>query len=185
MRIPPAPGEREQTPGSHGLFRGLFRNYDMANIFFRNKLVILYGAALAGILFVLKWLELRFVIMDHSFEVYIGAIALIFTGLGIWVAIRLIKPRTETIVIEKEVFLPRPAEGVVPDEKALLKFGISRREWEVLALMSEGLSNQEIADRLFVSLNTIKTHSSRLFEKLDARRRTQAIEKAKKYGLLT
>lgn len=164
----------------------------MANIFSRNKLVILYGVSLAGILLLLKWLEFRFIIIDHSFEVYIGAIALIFTGLGIWLAIKLTKPRTETIIVEKEVFITRPAgeyipkagEGAIPDENVMSKLGISKREWEVLALMSEGLSNQEIADRLFVSLNTIKTHSSNIFEKLEVKRRTQAIEKGKRLGLL-
>lgn len=156
----------------------------MGNIFSKNKLVILYGAALAGILFLLKWLEFRFVIMDHSFEVYIGAIALIFTSLGIWLALKLTRPKKETIIIEKEVFITKPPEGFVPDDISLMKWGISKREWEVLSLMSEGLSNQEIADRLFVSLNTIKTHSSNLFEKLDVKRRTQAIEKAKRLRLL-
>ena len=156
----------------------------MGKLFSKNKLVILYGLSLAGILFLLKWLEFRFVIMDHSFEVYIGAIALIFTSLGIWLAIKLIKPKTETVIVEKEVFISKPAAGFMPDDKSLLKFGISKREWEVLAGMSEGLSNQEIADRLFVSLNTIKTHCSNLFEKMDVRRRTQAIEKGKRLGLL-
>ena len=156
----------------------------MGKIFSKNKLVIFYGAALAGILILLKWLEFHFVIMDHSFEVYIGAIALTFTGLGIWLAIKLAKPKTKTIIIEKEVFITKSETGFIPDEKRLSKSGISKREWEVLSLMSEGLSNQEIADRLFVSLNTIKTHSSRLFEKLDVKRRTQAIEKGKRLGLL-
>jgi NarL family two-component system response regulator LiaR len=156
----------------------------MGKIFSKNKLVILYGASLAGILLLFKWLEFRFVIMDHSFEVYIGAIALIFTSLGIWLAVKLTKPKTETIIVEKEVFVNKPAAGFIPDEKTLLKFGISKREWEVLALISEGLSNQEIAERLFVSVNTIKTHSSNLFEKLDVKRRTQAIEKGKRLGLL-
>jgi NarL family two-component system response regulator LiaR len=150
----------------------------------RNKLIIGYGAALAGIMVLLKWLEFRFVIIDHSFEVYIGAIALLFTGLGIWLSVKLMKPGTKTVIVEKEVFIARPAEGFIPDAAALLKTGISKREWEVLAGMSEGLSNQEIAARLFVSLNTVKTHSSRLFEKLDVKRRTQAIEKAKRMGLL-
>jgi len=156
----------------------------MGNIFLKNKLVIIYGASLAAILILLKWLEFRYVIIDHSFEVYIGAIALIFTGLGIWLALKLAKPKTETIIVEKEVYVTKPTEGFIPDEKTLLKFGISKREWEVLALMSEGLSNQEIAERLFVSLNTIKTHSSNLFEKMDVKRRTQAVEKGKRLGLL-
>jgi two-component system, NarL family, response regulator LiaR len=156
----------------------------MGNIFSRNKLVILYGISLAAILILLKWLEFRFVIMDHSFEVYIGAIALIFTGLGIWLALKLSKPKTHTIIVEKQVFVTPAPAGYIPDDSTLLKFGISKREWEVLSLMSEGLSNQEIADRLFLSLNTIKTHSSRLFEKLEVKRRTQAIEKGKRIGLL-
>ena len=156
----------------------------MGNFFSKNKLVILYGASLAAILLLLKWLEWRFVIMDHSFELYIGAIALLFTGLGIWLALKLTKPKKEIVVVEKEVFIPRPAGEFIPNEKALSESGISKREWEVLALMSEGLSNQEIADRLFVSLNTIKTHSSRLFEKLEVKRRTQAVEKGKKLGIL-
>jgi NarL family two-component system response regulator LiaR len=156
----------------------------MGNLFSKNKLVIFYGASLAGILLLLKWLEFRFIIMDHSFEVYIGAIAIIFTSLGIWLALKLGRSKTETIIIEKEVIITKPAAGFIPDEKALLKFGISKREWEVLVLMSEGLSNQEIAGRLFVSLNTIKTHSSNLFEKLEVKRRTQAVEKGKRLGLL-
>lgn len=156
----------------------------MGNLFFRNKLVIVYGASLAGILLLLKWLEFRFVIMDHAFEVYIGAIALIFTSLGIWLAVKLTKPKTHTVIVEKEVYITQPAAEFTPDEKALLQTGISKREWEVLSLMAEGLSNQEIAARLFVSLNTIKTHSSNLFEKLDVKRRTQAIEKAKRLGIL-
>jgi len=156
----------------------------MANFLSKNKLVILYGASLAGILLLLKWLEFRFVIIDHSFEIYIGAIALIFTGLGIWLAMKLTRPKTETIIIEKEVFIPQPAAAFVVNEKVLANYGISKREWEVLSLMSEGLSNQEIAQRLFVSLNTIKTHSSNIFEKLDVKRRTQAVEKGKRLGIL-
>ena len=157
----------------------------MSKPFFSNKLVILYGAALAGIMFLLKWLEFRFVIIDHAFEIYIGAIALIFTSLGIWLALKLTKPKTQTVIIEKEVYLSKPPADIVPDDKTLLKIGISKREWEVLTLMAKGLSNQEIADHLFVSLNTIKTHSSNLFEKLDVKRRTQAIEKGKRLGILS
>ena len=152
--------------------------------FARNKLVFLYGISLAALCLLLKWLEYRFIIMDHAFDMYIGAIALVFTGLGIWLSGKLRKPKTETIIIEKEVFVTKSPGNSLPAEMLLEQFGMSRREWEVLSLMSEGLSNQEIADRLFVSLNTIKTHSSRIFEKLDVKRRTQAIEKGKRIGLL-
>jgi NarL family two-component system response regulator LiaR len=156
----------------------------MGKTFSKNKLIVFYGVLLAAILLLLKWLELRFLIVNDAFEIYIGAIALIFTGLGIWLAIKLAKPKTRTIVVEKEIYITKPIENVIPQEKTLSKIGISKREWEVLALMSEGLSNQEIAERLFVSLNTIKTHSSNLFEKLEVKRRTQAIEKGKRLGIL-
>lgn len=147
-----------------------------------NRLVMYYSVALAGIVLLLKWLEVRYLILGHAFEVYIGVIALIFTCLGIWLAHKLSKPKT--VILEKEVFVNRSAEGFIPDEARLLKMGISKREWEVLDLMAKGLSNQEIAGTLFLSLNTIKTHSSRLFEKLDVKRRTQAIGKAKNRGIL-
>ena len=119
------------------------------NTITKNKLVILYGVALAAILFLMKWLELRFVIMDHSFEIYIGAIALIFTSLGIWLALKIARPKKETIIVEKPVYVTPLAGRIIPDEKAMISLGISKREWEVLNLMSVGLSNQEIADRLF------------------------------------
>ena len=134
----------------------------------KNKAVLLYGTGLALLLFLLKWLELRFIIFDHSMEIYIGAIAVIFTGLGIWLTLKLTKPKVETVIVEKEVS----------------RLGLSSRELEVLQLMAEGCSNDEIADRLFVSLNTIKTHTSNLFAKMDVKRRTQAIEKAKRLSLI-
>lgn len=151
---------------------------------FKNKLPLLYGVALAAILFLIKWLEYKFVIIDHALEIYIGAIAFLFTALGIWLALKLSKPKLQTVVIEKEVYLQKQNPDFVPDEQQLIKMGISKREWEVLSLMSQGLSNQEIANQLFVSLNTVKTHGSNLFLKLDVKRRTQAIEKAKRMGMI-
>lgn len=157
--------------------------------FIRHKLVILYGISLAALLFLLRWLQLRFIIIDHAFEVYAGAIALIFTALGIWLAMKLTKPKVRTVVIEKEVFIhkevPVPSKtGFSLNEKALHQSGISKREMEVLQLIAQGCSNQEIANQLYVSLNTVKTHSSNLFLKLDVKRRTQAIEKAKRLSLI-
>lgn len=151
--------------------------------FTRNKHILLYGASLAVLLFLLKWLELRFIIIDHAFEIYIGAIALIFTSLGIWLALKLAQPKVKTVIVEKEVHISRPPVFTL-NSGELDKLGLSSRELEVLQLMAEGLSNQEIASRLFVSLNTIKTHSSNLFIKMDVKRRTQAIEKAKRLSII-
>ena len=149
----------------------------------KNKTNLLYGALLGGLLFLLNWLELRFVIFDHSVEIYIGAIAVVFTSLGIWLAIKLIKPKVETVVVEKYLYTD-PNIPFSFNEEVLAELGMSKRELEVLQLMAQGLSNQEIAKQLFVSLNTIKTHSSKIFEKMDVQRRTQAIEKAKRLGLI-
>ena len=151
--------------------------------FLRHKHIILYGASLALMLFLLKWLELGFIVKNHAVEFYVSAIAVIFTGLGIWIALKLSKPKVKTVVVEKEVFLEKK-ELFKVNEGELNKLGLSKRELEVLQLMSEGLSNQEIASRLFVSLNTIKTHTSRLFEKMDVERRTQAVDMAKKLGII-
>lgn len=149
----------------------------------KNKTNLLYGALLGVLLFLLNWLELRFLIFDHSIEIYVGAIAVIFTSLGIWLAIKLIKPKVETVVIEKYLYTD-PAVPFKINEEALAGLGMSKRELQVLQLMAEGLSNQEIASQLFVSLNTVKTHCSKIFEKMDVQRRTMAIEKAKRLGLI-
>lgn len=144
-------------------------------------MLILYGAILSVLLLLLKWLEFRFLILHNSIDIYIGLIALIFTLLGIWLAQKLASPKVK--IVEKEVYVNK-AQNFVPDESTVEKMGLSKRELEVLTLMAEGWSNQEIAEKLFVSLNTIKTHASRIFEKMDVKRRTQAIEKAQKSGLI-
>jgi len=156
---------------------------DMArNYLSKHRSVIIYGASLASLLFLLKWLEWRFIIVNYAFELYAGIIAVIFTALGIWLALKLSKPKTTTITIEKEILINK--DDFVLNENALDEMGISKRELEVLTLMAGGLSNQEIAQRLFVSLNTIKTHSSKVFEKLEVQRRTQAVEKARRLNLI-
>lgn len=149
----------------------------------RNKSIVLYGIAMALLLLLLQWIQLKFIIIDYAFEIYAGLIAFIFTALGIWLALKLAKPKIETHIVEKTVFVEKPSDFVV-NKKELEKANLSKRELEVLQLMSEGLSNKEIAERLFVSLNTIKTHSSNLFFKLDVERRTQAIEKAKRLKII-
>jgi DNA-binding CsgD family transcriptional regulator len=148
----------------------------------KYKRVVLYGLSMAMLLFALKWLEIRFIIFDHAFEIYAGAIALIFTGLGVWLALKLTRPKVEKVIVEKEIYISTKAFTL--NEKELQNLNLSKRELEVLQLMADGLSNHEIADRLFVSLSTIKTHSRNLFDKLDVSRRTQAIDKAKKLSII-
>jgi NarL family two-component system response regulator LiaR len=153
----------------------------LPRFFARHKHIILYGASLALLLLLLRWLEWRYIVIDHAIELYSGAIAVVFTGLGIWLSRKLTLPKLRTVIVEKEVYIKDPA---TVNEKELVRLGLSARELEVLRLMAEGLSNQEIAARLFVSLNTIKTHSANIFFKLDVRRRTQAIDKAKKLNII-
>jgi two-component system, NarL family, response regulator LiaR len=138
-----------------------------------RKTILLYGIAMAALTGVLKFIEYRFLVRDLSLEFYIGVVAVLFTGIGVWVGLRL--TRRKVVIAAPEFKLNEPE---------LQRLGISKREYEVLELIAQGLSNQEIAEKLFVSLNTVKTHSSNLFMKLDARRRTQAIHRAKELGLL-
>ena len=149
----------------------------------RNKATIIYSISLAFLLFLLKWLELRFIIFEHSFEIYIGFIAVIFTALGIWLALKLSKPKIETVVVEKEVYVNRN-EHFVLNTSLVSQLELSKRELEILNLLAQGQSNQEIATKLFVSLSTVKTHIQHLFEKLDVKRRIQAVEKAKRLSLI-
>src|SRR5687768_1961245 len=156
---------------------------DKKNLFQRNKATIIYSISLAFLLFLLKWLELRFIIFDHSFEIYVGFIAVIFTTLGIWLALKLSKPKIKTVVVEKEVYVNRN-ESFVPDVSLISQLELSKRELEILSLLAQGHSNQEIATNLFISLSTVKTHLQNIFEKLEVKRRTQAIEKAKRLNLI-
>ena len=140
-----------------------------------TKSIIIYGLVTALILLLLKWVDYRLFVGIISFEVYMGIIAMVFTALGIWMGLKLTSPK---VIIEKA------GKTFVLDEEKLKSSSISGREYDVLGLMARGLSNQEIADRLFISLNTVKTHVSSLFVKLDVKRRTQAIQRAKDMGLL-
>lgn len=138
-----------------------------------KRTIILYAIALAALVFLLKSVEYRFYVRDLSTEFYIGFIAVLFTVLGVWAGLKL--TRKKTVVLSPDFIL---------DESKLQKLGISKREHEVLQLMATGLSNQEIADKLFVSLNTVKTHSSNLFLKLEVSRRTQAVQRGKELRLI-
>ena len=153
------------------------------SFFIKHKATVIYGISLALLMFILKWLELRFIIFSHSFEIYIGLIAVIFTALGIWLALKISKPKVETLVVEKEVYLTRN-DHFVPNTSLISKLELSKRELEILDLLALGHSNQEIAEQLFVSLSTVKTHLQNLFTKLDVKRRTQAVEKAKRLQIV-
>lgn len=138
-----------------------------------KRTVIFYGLTLAVLVFLLKYLEYRLFVRDLAIEFYVGLVALFFTGLGIWAGLKL--TRKQVVMVGPEFIL---------NESELQRLGISKREHEVLELMAQGLSNQEIGDKLFVSLNTIKTHSSNLFLKLEVNRRTQAVQRAKELRLI-
>lgn len=147
------------------------------------KHVILYSFILGAFVFALKWLQWKYFIADHSVEIYVGAIALLFTGLGIWIAGRVIKPKTEQIVVEKKILVPTPVQPVF-DEDAWKKLNLTTRENEVLQLLVKGYSNAEIAEKLFLSVSTVKTHVSNLFLKLEVSSRVKAIEKAKTLNVI-
>ena len=137
-----------------------------------TKTVVLYGALLAGLSYLFSLIKFKFLIRELSVEFYVGIIALVFTALGVWMGSKLMRKNRE------------PMEQFVMNESAREHLGITSREIEVLALMSVGHSNEEIAHRLFLSLNTVKSHVSHILSKLDVSRRTQAIEKARSLRLI-
>ncbi|GGB80023.1 helix-turn-helix transcriptional regulator [Flavobacterium suaedae] len=128
-------------------------------------------------------MEIRFLIISHAQDIYFGPLAVVFTLLGIWVALKIAKPKKEVVVVEKKIYIPQKKD-FVRNETALQELNLSPRELEVLELMAKGYSNAEIAENLFLSLNTVKTHSSKLYEKLEVKRRTQAVEKARKLNII-
>ncbi|HRX17693.1 MAG: helix-turn-helix transcriptional regulator [Gemmatimonadetes bacterium] len=145
--------------------------------------VLLYGLVGAVLIAVLQLVEFRWIIIEHSMAIYGGLVAVVFAGTGLWLGLRLTRPTPKVVVREVEVLVPAPAE-FVRDEARVDALGLTPRELEILDLMAAGLSNQEIAERLFVSVNTVKTHSSRVFEKLEVRRRTQAVQQGKALRLI-
>ncbi|MEJ7625586.1 MAG: response regulator transcription factor [Ferruginibacter sp.] len=147
------------------------------------KHIILYGVILAILVFTLKWLQWKFLIVDNSIGIYIGLIAVFFTILGVWVATQLVKPKVQTIIVEKEILITQPDEFTI-NETELKKLNLSSREYEVLQLLAKGCSNSDIANNLFLSVSTVKTHVSNLFLKMDVKSRTQTIEKAKRLKII-
>ncbi len=136
------------------------------------KTVVLYGLFLAGLSYLLALIKFKFLVRELSVEFYVGLVAIVFTVLGVWMGSKLMRRKRE------------PAEQFVMNESARDHLGITSREIEVLALMSAGHSNEEIARRLFISLHTVKSHVSHILSKLEVTRRTQAIEKARSLRLI-
>ncbi len=149
----------------------------------QHKETIGFGIALSVLLLLNGFLKFKFLMITNQYEIYVGIIALLFTLIGIWVAQKITTAKTNTVVVEKEVYVSNP-DSFVRNQAEIDNRNLSKREMEVLELMAAGLSNQEIANRLFVSLNTVKTHSSNIFEKLEVKRRTQAVELSKKLQLI-
>ena len=145
------------------------------------KLVLLYGFVGGVLIAVLKAIEYRWLVVEHSIEIYGGLVAALFAAVGIWLGRKLTREKEKVVV--REILVPAPAE-FVRDRGKLESLGITPRELEILELIAQGLSNKEIAERLFVSENTVKTHSSRVFDKLGARRRTQAVQLGKELRLI-
>jgi DNA-binding CsgD family transcriptional regulator len=146
-----------------------------------KRYVLAYGLLGGVLIALLKFIEYRYLVIEHSVEIYGGLIALVFAAIGIRLGLTL--TRTKETIVVKEVAVPARATFVQNVER-LEALGITRRELQILELMADGLSNREIAERIFVSENTVKTHSSRLFDKLSARRRTQAVQIGKQLGLI-
>ena len=142
---------------------------------------LIYGLCGGVLIVALKLIEFRFLFVEHSIEIYGGLIAALFAGIGIWLGLKLTKKKEVVVVREVPVLATEPFSL---NEERLKDLGITKRELEILELIAQGLSNREIAEKLFVSENTVKTHSSRLFDKLSAKRRTQAVQLGKEMGLI-
>jgi DNA-binding CsgD family transcriptional regulator len=142
--------------------------------------IVIYGLTGGLLIAVLRLTEYRFLVVEYSVGIYVSLIAVLFAGLGIWLGLTLTGRKTLPVA-----GADGPADQTfVVDQARLAELGITPRELEILGLIASGLSNREIAERLFVSENTVKTHSSRLFDKLGARRRTQAVQIGKASHLI-
>ena len=148
-----------------------------------KRTILVYGILGGVLIAVLKLVEYRFLVVEHSLEIYGGIVALLFSAVGLWLGLKLTRTREKIVV--REVPVPVPVPGpFIRNTTRLNELGITPRELEILELMAAGHSNREMAERLFVSENTVKTHAGRLFDKLSARRRTQAVQRAEEAGLI-
>jgi DNA-binding CsgD family transcriptional regulator len=148
-----------------------------------KRTVLLYGLLGGVLIALLKLVEYRYLVLEQSLELYGGIVALLFAVVGIWLGQKLTRERVVSREVRVEVPVTR-REPFVRDPARVEELGLTPRELDILEAMAAGLSNREIAERLFVSENTVKTHAVRLFSKLSARRRTQAVQLAKEAGLI-
>lgn len=151
---------------------------------------LLYGVFAGLLLASLQLIEYRWLLVQHSVELFAAVVAAVFAAVGIWIGNRL-NPKAEPTVVVRDVVRDVVREVVVEapttfiqDSRQVERLGLTVRELEILALIAEGLSNREIAERVHVSENTVKTHSGRVFAKLGARRRTQAVQLGKELRLI-
>lgn len=154
-----------------------------------KKHLLIYGVCGGLLILILRLIEYRFLVIERSVEIYGALIALLFSSIGIWLGLKLTRKKETVVVkevpVEVTVEVPVPVrEPFVQDHDRLRQLGITARELEILQLIAGGMSNREIAEKLFVSENTVKTHSSRVFDKLSAKRRTQAVQIAKDLRLI-
>ena len=156
------------------------------------KTVVVFGVAGGVLIAAMQFVEYRFLVVEHSLEIYGAILAAVFAAAGIWLGRTLrktkivpVETRVEVPVeVRVEVPVPAPSGPFVPDATRIAELGLTPRELDVLQLIAEGLSTREMAERLFVSENTVKTHSGRVLDKLGASRRTQAVQLGKQLGLI-
>ncbi len=137
--------------------------------------ILLFGALLALFALTLQFFEYKYHIGRLNKDIYTSVVATIFTAVGIWIGINLLKKRGAPKADEKDPKI---------ESSRVKELNLNNREYEILQLISQGLSNKEIADQLFLALPTIKTHTSNLYSKLDVKSRTQAVHKAKSMNLI-
>jgi len=155
-----------------------------------KKHILLYGIVCGVLIALLEAIEYRYLIIEHSVELYGALVAAIFAAVGIWLGLRVSRPAARIVVqkivreeVVREVMVQAPP-AFLRDAAAVDASGLSPRELEILELMAAGLSNREIADRIYISENTVKTHASRVFEKLGAKRRTEAVRMGRQRRLI-
>jgi DNA-binding NarL/FixJ family response regulator len=147
-----------------------------------RRTALVYGLLAGALVAALQLMEYRLLVVSHALELYGALVAVLFAALGLWLGRRLTRPAAAPAPPPPAPAAPAPATATDPARREAL--GITPREHEILGLIAEGLSTREMAERLGVSENTVKTHTGRLLAKLQARRRTEAVRRAKEEGLL-